>query len=130
MLVPFLPARLSCDVVRAAAACGLLLCLAIAGCSKQGQGERCDQNNGNFDCEGDLVCKGEALLNLQGPTQGVGLCCPALASQTSVAACRAAQTLPAEPDAGPGEETPTPAEPTVPPEPDAGTQPDAATPAP
>ena len=126
MLVPLLPASPSRAVVRGAAACGLLLCLAIAGCSKQGQGERCDQSNGSLDCEGDLICTGEAQLNLQGPTRGVGLCCPPLADQNSVEACRAATPLPPESDAGAVDEPATPVQPT----PDAGTQPDASTPAP
>jgi hypothetical protein len=126
MRVPFLTASLSRGFGRAVAACGLFACLAFAGCSKQGQGERCDQNNGNLDCEGDLVCKGEAQLSLQGQTRGVGLCCPAGSDQNTVEACRATATLPPEPDAGPVQETPTPVEPT----PDAGAQPDAAAPAP
>jgi hypothetical protein len=128
MRVPFLSASLSRSFgrsfSRAAAASGLFVCLAF-GCSKQGQGERCDQNNGNLDCDGDLVCKGEAQLSLTGNTRGVGLCCPAVTDENSVDACRATRALPPEPDAGPTE-GPQP----VTPEPDAGTQADAATPAP
>jgi hypothetical protein len=125
MHVPFLSASLSRGFGRAVAACGLFVGLALAGCSKQGQGERCDQNNGNLDCESDLVCKGEGQLSLQVQTRGVGLCCPP-SNDSTVEACRQTATLPPEPDAGAVEETPTPAEPT----PDAGAQPDAATPAP
>jgi hypothetical protein len=127
MRVPFLTASPSRGFGPAVAACGLFVCLAL-GCSKQGQGERCDQNNGNLDCSGDLVCKGEAQLSLTGNTRGVGLCCPAVTDENSVDACRATRPLPSEPDAGATEETP--AQPTVPPEPDAGAQPDAAAAAP
>ena len=126
MRVPFLSASLSPGsprgfAARGFAACGLLLCLVFAGCSKQGQGERCDQNNGNLDCEGDLICKGEGQLSLQGQTRGVGLCCPPSSDEGTVEACRATQPLPPDVDAGPTE---TPAQPT----PDAGAQPDAAAP--
>lgn len=123
MRVPFLTASLSRGSHRAIAACGVFVCLAIAGCSKQGQGERCDPNNSSLDCETDLVCKGEALLNLG---RGMGLCCPPVSDQNTVEACRATMTLPPEPDAGPVEETPAEPSPT----PDAGSQPDAAAPAP
>lgn len=104
------------------------MCLAIAGCSKQGEGQRCDPNNSDLDCESNLVCKGEAQLSLEGQTRGVGLCCPPVTDLTTVEACRATMTLPPEPDAGLVEETPAPVEPS--PTPDAGSQPDAATPAP
>jgi hypothetical protein len=125
MRVPFLSASLSPGFGRGLASCGLFVCLALAGCSKQGEGERCDQNNGNLDCETNLVCKGEAQLGLQGNTRGIGLCCPA-SNESAVDACRVAAMLRPEPDAGLIEETPAPPEPT----PDAGAQPDAAAPAP
>lgn len=134
MRVPFLTASLSRGSRRAVffpggAAWGLLLCLAIAACSKQRQGERCDPNNRDGDCESDLVCKGEALLTLEGQTRGVGLCCPPVANAT-VEACRAAQPLPPDVDAGPEPiqtpvETPAQITPT-----DAGSQPDAGSQAP
>jgi hypothetical protein len=123
MRVPFLSACLSRGLGRGV----VFLCLALAGCSKQGEGERCDQNNGNLDCETDLICKGETQLSLQGNTRGVGLCCPPVSNESTVEACRATAMLPPEPDAGAIDEVPLPV-PT--PEPDAGAQPDAAAPAP
>ena len=107
-------------LARAPAACGVLLCLLVAsGCSKQGEGERCDLNNGPLDCEDNLVCKGEQQLSIQG--RGVALCCPAVVDEATVDACRATPTFPAEADAGPTAEpqTETPA-----PEADAGAEPD------
>lgn len=119
MRVPLLPAFFS--RCRLGAAGGLFLCLTLAACSKQGQGERCDLNNGDLDCEGDLLCKGEASLNISG--RGVALCCPRVTDESTVDACRQTAMLMPEGDAGP-EPTPVPLpEPT--PEPDAGAQPDA-----
>jgi len=92
---------------------GLVLCLALGwGCSKQGEGERCDVNNLDLDCESGLICKGEAQLSIKG--RGVALCCPRSGPST-VAACQAVAVLPPEPDAG--AETPVP-------EPDASTPPE------
>jgi len=83
---------------RAAAGFGLVLCLALGwGCSKQGEGERCDTNNLSLDCDTGLVCKGEANLSIKG--RGVALCCPS-SGPSSVAACQAVAVLPPEPDAG------------------------------
>ena len=125
MRVPFLSASPSRGFGRGfgrtAAACGLFVCLAF-GCSKQGQGERCDPNNSNLDCEGDLVCKGDTQLTLTGNTRGVGLCCPPVSNDNTVEACRATFMLPVEPDAGRREEAPAAPAATTP---DAGTQPDA-----
>jgi hypothetical protein len=105
-----------------AAGLGLLLCLALGwGCSKQGEGERCDIANADLDCETGLVCLGETQLSIKG--RGVALCCPQFAANTTVDACRATASLPAEPDAG--LMLPTP-EPVV----DAGELPPDATPAP
>jgi hypothetical protein len=75
-----------------------LLCLALGwGCSKQGEGERCDTNNFDIDCDTGLICKGEAQLSIKG--RGVALCCPR-SGPSSVAACQAVAVLPPEPDAG------------------------------
>jgi hypothetical protein len=110
-----------------AAGFGLVLCLALGwGCSKQGEGERCDINNLSLDCDTGLICKGEAELSIKG--RGVALCCPS-SGPSSVAACQAVAVLPPEPDAGaqsPEIDTGTPP---VVPVTDASTLPDA-TPAP
>jgi hypothetical protein len=57
---------------------GLLLAFAAAliaaapGCSRQGEGERCDTLNGDEDCNSGLVCVGKAQLGQNSDT-----CCPA-----------------------------------------------------
>lgn len=81
------------------------------GCSKQAEGERCDINNGNLDCETGLVCAGEEEISITG--RGVGLCCPI--TNPTVDACRADTSFPPEPDAGLPPAPPPPA-----PAPDAG----------
>ena len=89
-----------------------LIGLALAlGCAKQGEGERCDQNNADLDCEPGLVCRGEAQLSIKG--RGIALCCP-IGAGTTVEACRAAPPLPSEPDAGPPELPPDAAPPEFP----------------
>lgn len=91
------------------------------GCSKQAEGERCDQNNGAFtDCEAGLACIGEGQLSITGTR--VALCCPIPPATPTVDACRANTGLPEEPappvvDAG----NQTPVVPT--PTPDAGNSP-------
>ena len=73
-----------------------LLCLALlAACSKQGQGERCDLNSGNNDCEADLICRSAEQLSITGG-RGVALCCPPDDVEPSVDACRAGADLPPE----------------------------------
>jgi len=102
----------------------VLLCLALGwGCSKQGEGERCDTNNLDLDCDTGLICKGEAQLSIRG--RGIALCCPATGA-SSVTACQAVAVLPPESDAG--AETPAPETDDTPPEvpvTDASTVPDA-----
>jgi hypothetical protein len=59
----------------------------VLACSKQGEGERCDQNSGNLDCETGLICRGaEQLSNIE---QGASLCCPPDGVAPTVNACRA-----------------------------------------
>jgi hypothetical protein len=97
-----------------------LFCLALGwGCAKQAEGERCDVNNGDLDCDTGLVCRGEAQLSIQG--RGFALCCPSTGT-SKVDACQAAPVLPDEQLPEPAAETPAPVA-------DAGAQPDA-TPAP
>ncbi|MBK8258228.1 MAG: hypothetical protein IPK82_36865 [Polyangiaceae bacterium] len=51
----------------------------IPGCDKQGEGERCDRENGDLDCASPLVCTQGFVL---GQTSDV--CCPGdLASATA-----------------------------------------------
>lgn len=50
-----------------------LLLVASVGCAEQGEGERCDLNNDNADCEGSLVCT--SLRSLNRGTVGA-VCCP------------------------------------------------------
>jgi hypothetical protein len=123
-LVPLRGDRRRAPVIRSggpilgspSAAFGLLLCLALGwGCAKQAEGERCDLNNGDFDCDTGLLCRGEAQLSLRGNGKGVALCCPS-SGETKVDACRATAQLPDEmlpeetpvtPDAG-AQTTPEP----------------------
>lgn len=92
-------------IPRALGLCLLGFLLAI-GCAKQGEGERCDQNNADLDCEPGLVCRGEAQLSIKG--RGFALCCPIAPGSTTVDACRAGPQLPPEqlPDAAPPPELP------------------------
>jgi hypothetical protein len=66
------------------------------GCSKQAEGERCDQNNGPLDCEAGLTCLGEEQLSITGT--GVALCCPLPPIAPTVDACRANSGIPDEPE--------------------------------
>jgi hypothetical protein len=100
-------------------ALGLLMALLLGvGCAKQKEGERCDQNNGDLDCDTGLVCVGETQISITG--RGVALCCPALTDPT-VDACRAGINFPPEPDAGITPSVPAPT-------PDGGAPPAASTP--
>ncbi len=72
--------------------CAALVCLA---CSKQAEGERCDTNSDNLDCESGLVCRGSDQLSIAGT--GIALCCPQDGVPPSVDACRAGTELPMDP---------------------------------
>lgn len=73
-----------------AAGIGLLLCVAFSwGCAKQAEGDRCDLNNGDLDCDTGLLCRGEADLSLRGTGKGIALCCPISSVDIKVEACRA-----------------------------------------
>ena len=68
-----------------------LFILALCACGKQGEGERCDVNNGRLDCEAGLVCR---VLDT-----GFSLCCPGDLSQPSVDACLSGNAeLPPDPE--------------------------------
>jgi hypothetical protein len=77
------------------------LAAAFLACSKQGEGERCDPNSGNLDCETGLACRSGEQLNI-GFGTGFALCCPPEGVPPTVDACRAGANLPVEPrpDAG------------------------------
>lgn len=60
----------------------LFLIAAAPGCSRQAEGDRCDSQNGNADCEDGLVCRTAGSLNA--PSD---VCCPATGEATT-AACR------------------------------------------
>jgi hypothetical protein len=79
---------------------GALLCFSfLAACGKQAEGERCDLNSGNLDCDTGLVCRSGDQANISGG-RGVALCCPPDGVSPSVNACRAAGAdLPDDPDA-------------------------------
>ena len=96
------------------------LCL-LSGCGKQGEGERCDRNNGGLDCENGLVCKDYTELGAgsEGDLLGAALCCPDNQAQARTTVCGGTPNLPDDmvpeetPDAGGGTPAPTT-------EPDAG----------
>jgi hypothetical protein len=69
--------------------------LAIA-CSKQGEGERCDPNNGPLDCDTGLICRTADQLSIATGQRGVALCCPPDDVAPSVNACSAGAVLPVE----------------------------------
>lgn len=78
-----------------------LLCAALlAACSKQGEGERCDLNSGNLDCDTGLVCRSADQLSITGG-RGVALCCPPDDVPPTVNACRAGAELPPDDDLPP-----------------------------
>lgn len=47
------------------------LALALAGCSQQSEGERCDLKNGNDDCADGLTCISKQVL-----ASSSDICCP------------------------------------------------------
>lgn len=59
--------------------------LAVAACSNQGEGERCDSLNGDEDCKTDegLTCYPAALLNNAGSDR----CCPRDRAQATHPVC-------------------------------------------
>jgi hypothetical protein len=63
-------------------AVALSLVAAAPGCSRQAEGDRCDSQNGNADCEDGLVCRTAGSLNA--PSD---VCCPATGEATTTA-CR------------------------------------------
>jgi hypothetical protein len=75
--------------------CAVLLAASLFGCSKQGEGERCDLNSGNLDCDTGLICRSGDQLNI-GIGEGFALCCPPDGVAPSVNACNAGAELPAE----------------------------------
>ncbi len=70
-------------LLRRVSAAALFVTVALAGlvgCSNQGEGERCDLNNGNKDCASGLSCQ-----RIEG--QESALCCPPPPKPTTVTAC-------------------------------------------
>jgi hypothetical protein len=78
---------------------GLLLFTALAfalagagGCSRQGQGERCDfKNAGDADCDDGLVCVRKEELSLN---DGADRCCPPVGQSISDSRCTRGTPLP------------------------------------
>jgi hypothetical protein len=56
-------------------------------CSNQGEGEVCDINNGNNDCQSNLVCARAPGVNEQS-TPNVFRCCPPEGQPGTVPACQ------------------------------------------
>jgi hypothetical protein len=81
------------------------------GCSKQGEGERCDPANANLDCESGLVCRDASDLGLgsESDLSGAALCCPPDGSGTATLdVCRGGAVVPPDDGAPEPEPTPTP----------------------
>jgi hypothetical protein len=75
----------------------MLAAAASLSCAKQGEGERCDPNSGNLDCESGLICRSGEQLNIGiGVGTGFALCCPPDGVAPTVNACRAGADLPDE----------------------------------
>ncbi len=53
----------------------------MGACSNQGEGDRCDTQNGNDDCQDGLICK-----------SGINVCCPQDPAQATVLQCQAPST--------------------------------------
>jgi hypothetical protein len=72
--------------------------LALA-CSNQSEGQPCDPNNGNNDCNSNLICRTPPNPNA---TNAPDVCCPQDLSQATTSECTAANNLqdasPAPPD--------------------------------
>lgn len=74
--------RASTSLVRVLALAAAVL--AAASCSSQGQGDRCDVNNGDSDCESGLVCTPLSVLpGLNETTLNAAICCPPPGTNTS-----------------------------------------------
>ena len=70
------------------------VCALFAGCSDQGEGERCDPNNGNLDCQSGLNCiKASDLAVSKGSADKWGLCCPANPQAATIDACFRKSTI-------------------------------------
>jgi hypothetical protein len=69
----------------------LAVLLAVASCSNQGEGERCDKNSNDRDCASGLVCVSskDLLDSFQGDR-----CCPATVTASTDARCRLRATTP------------------------------------
>jgi hypothetical protein len=83
---------------------------AVAACSGQGEGERCDHragSNGDSDCQSGLSCQNPPASIVKSP---YGICCPPDLTHAATAACSAnggvLDANPAPPEASP-EETST-----------------------
>lgn len=63
--------------------CALATLTALLGCSQQKEGERCSADNGNSDCEDDLVCA--ELSDVDGTA--IYLCCPEDGEPSTSARC-------------------------------------------
>lgn len=85
--------------------------IALGACSNAGEGERCNFDNGNDDCQSDLVClpatnqggRGGGLGTVNSPYNGSDRCCPPDRSRATHPACTLPQATAG--DAAPSAET-------------------------
>lgn len=76
--------------IRRGLSAALFILALLCACGKQGEGERCDVQNGSLDCEAGLTCR---ILD-----SGFSLCCPDV-TQRTVDACLSGNTeLPPDPE--------------------------------
>jgi hypothetical protein len=87
----------------------IVLCLVLGGlgvvtaCSNYGEGERCDVNNNNDDCQNPLQCTPKAQINA--PFNSSDRCCPVDRATATHPACTQLQATidaAAPPETGPG----------------------------
>jgi hypothetical protein len=90
--------------------------VALSACSQQGEGDRCDFDNGDIDCASGLIClpatnqngRGAGTGTVNPPYNNSDRCCPPDRTQATHPAC----TVPKSPVAGdsgtPADSGPTP----------------------
>jgi len=84
------------------AAIAFAVALSASACNNQGEGERCDTNdgnNGNDDCSSGLQCDsaaalGGAVASWATGVVGFGLCCPTNRAQATSSLCEVAAVAP------------------------------------
>ena len=61
--------------------------ISASACSDQAEGERCDPNNGDSDCNSGLICTKFVSLNIASAS-GAAICCPPAGQPTTTTICQ------------------------------------------